>query len=124
MNAARFFLLVLVMVVSGCSTGVKTKIEGVDWTGRIGSYTYAQAVADLGEPHSLWESSQGKTAEWIVSRSPQMSFGIGVGGGSYGRSSGGGVGVGTSVTPRPRGEYLVLEFDRGDRLREWRTVKY
>jgi hypothetical protein len=124
MNAARLFLLVLVLVASGCASGVKMKIEGVDWTRRIGTYSYAQAVADLGEPRALWESSQGKTAEWTVSQSPQMSFGIGVGGGSYGRRSGGGVGVGTSVTPRPRGEYLELYFDRQDRLREWRTVKY
>lgn len=124
MNAARLFLLVLAFVVTGCATGIKTKIEGVDWTSRIGTYSYAQAVADLGEPRGLMESSSGRTADWTISSSPQMSFGIGVGGGSYGRRSGGGVGVGTSVTQRPRGEYLELHFDRRDLLSEWRTVKY
>ena len=118
-----------VLGAAGCASSSKGKlskseIRDIDWSGRIGSYTYAQALEDLGQPAVSGESNEGRTAEWILRRSPQISFGFGVGGGSYGSGSGVGVGAGTGFTPPPSGEYLRLKFDKADQLVEWSKVKY
>jgi hypothetical protein len=64
----------------------------------------------------IGESSEGMIAEWVVRRSPMVSFGLGLGGP--------GVGVGTSVSPPPGGEYLHLRFDKNGKLAEWSRVRY
>jgi len=121
--------MVAVLGAAGCASKPKpnlskSEIEKINWSERIGSYTYEQALADLGRPAVSGESNEGRTAEWILKRSPQMSFGFGVGGGSYGSGGGVGVGAGTGFTPPPSGEYLRLKFDKADHLVEWSKVKY
>jgi hypothetical protein len=126
--AAILQLFVWALLV-GCSSTPrpnlsKAEAAGIDWSGRIGSYTYEQAVADLGRPAMTGESSTGRTAEWVLSRSPRISFGFGVGGSSYSGGSGVGVGVGSSVSPPPHGESLRLTFDKTGKLKEWTKLKF
>ena len=109
------------VVTFGCAS--RPKIDpNINWSQRIGNYAYDQALAELGTPAVISESSEGRSADWVLKRSPNMSFGFGVGGGSYGSHVGTGVGVGTSVSPPPRGEYLHLEFDREGKLTGWSKV--
>ena len=102
----------------------KVDPKKVNWSEHIGTYTLDQALVELGQPAIMGESSAGKTAEWVLRRSPQMSFGFGVGGGSYGSGGGVGVGVGSGISPPPHGENLRLIFDAEGKLKEWTKVKY
>jgi len=117
-------LIVLVFLAGSCASGPKTNINKIDWRSRIGSYTYEEAVGELGEPNVISESMEGKTAEWVLRRSPGVSFGLGIGSESYGHHTSTGVGVGTSVSPPPSGEYLHLRFDKDGKLAEWSRVRY
>jgi hypothetical protein len=112
--------------LTACASSKSGKVDpkNIDWNSRIGSYTYEQAVAELGRPSVQGESAEGKRAEWILKRSPRMSFGFGMGTGSYGRHTGVGVGVGTGVSPPPHGEYLRLQFDPEGKLKGWEKVRY
>jgi hypothetical protein len=114
---------------SSASTAKPSKPAKVDprkinWSERIGTYTFDQALAELGKPAAVGESNAGKTAEWVLRRSPRMSFGFGIGGGSYGSGGGVGVGVGSGVSPPPHGENLRLTFDTEGKLKEWTKVNY
>ena len=123
----RFFsifalLSLCTLFVASCASRPKVD-PNIDWNSRIGSYTYEQAVAELGKPDAVADSNDGKIADWVLKRSPNMSFGFGVGGGSFGSHGGTGVGVGTSVTPPPSGEYLRLVFDPQGKLTAWSHAK-
>ena len=129
-------LLVATLALAGCASSssssgttkppkpVKVDPNKVNWSEHIGTYTFDQAMVELGKPALVGESSAGKTAEWVLRRSPQMSFGFGVGGGSYGGGGGVGVGVGSGISPPPHGESLRLIFDPEGKLKEWTKVKY
>jgi hypothetical protein len=55
--------LVLGLVLAGCAT------HRVDWGGRIGSYTYDQAILELGPPDkSATLTDGGVVAEWLERR--------------------------------------------------------
>ena len=112
------------LLAGGCASGTKATIKDIDWGSRIGTYTYEEALAELGEPDVIGQSSEGKIAEWVLQRSPNVSFGFGFGSGSFGRHTSTGVGVGTTVSPPPSGEYLHLRFDNDGKLAEWTKVKY
>lgn len=61
---ARINLLLplLAVVLAGCVTTPK-----IDWPARVGSYTYDQAVTELGPPDKAAKLSDGVTvAEWQV----------------------------------------------------------
>ena len=124
MKLAWVSLIALVFLTGSCVSGPKTNIKGIDWGSRIGKYTYEEARAELGEPNVIGESSEGMIAEWVLQRSPMVSFGFGLGGAGYGSHTGAGVGVGTSVSPPPSGEYLHLRFDKNGKLAEWSRVRY
>ena len=124
MKLRCLLLIVLALLAGGCASGTKATVKDIDWGSRIGTYTYEEALAELGEPDVIGQSSEGKIAEWVLQRSPNVSFGLGFGGGSFGRHTSTGVGVGTSVSPPPSGEYLHLRFDKDGKLAEWTKVKY
>src|SRR5262245_554454 len=114
---ACLLFVALSLAWSGCASSSsappkkpKLDLRTAQWNDYIGSYTYEQAVQDLGKPAIVGETADGRTAEWIIRRSPRMSFGFGVGSSSYGPHSGVGVGVGSSVSPPPHGENLRLKF--------------
>jgi hypothetical protein len=116
--------MVLVLLTGNCASGPKVNIKDIDWGSRIGTYTYEEALAELGEPNVISETSEGLIAEWVLRRSPMVSVGFGFGGVGYGHHSSSGVGVGTSVSPPPSGEYLHLRFDRDGKLAESARVRY
>jgi len=121
--------LALLCLAAGCASQPKPNLSRNEaakrnWSEHIGKYTYDQAIADLGRPAALGESTEGRWAEWILSQSPQVSFGFGLGSSSYGRYGATGVGVGSSVTPPPSGDYLRLQFGTNSQLKEWRKVIY
>ncbi len=115
---------VLVLLAGGCVSHPRTMAENIDWKSRLGNYTFEDALAELGQPNVLGESNEGKTAEWVLERSPAVSFGFGFGTGSHGGHTSTGVGMGTTVSPPPSGEYLRLRFDQDDKLVEWTKVRY
>lgn len=129
-----FFWLTASLVLIGCASSsseqpkppkpAKVDPRKVNWSEQIGTYTFDQALAELGKPAVASESSAGKTAEWVLHRSPQMSFGFGFGVGSYGHGGSAGVGVGSGISPPPHGEYLRLIFGTNGILTEWTKVKY
>ena len=127
MKATSLLILAAALVLGGCASAskpAKPNPKTINWSERVGTYTYDQALADLGKPVLIGESSDGKTAEWSLRRSPRVSSGLGLGTGSFGHHGGGGVGVGSSVTPPPSGENLRLKFDKDGKLKEWSKVTY
>lgn len=98
----------------GCATS-KT-----DWNSRVGSYTYDQAVLEMGPPDKQTKLSDGKTvAEWYSRGSGGSGLSIGVGGGSYGSHGGMGVGVSQSVDSGSSARGLKLVFGTDGRLSSW-----
>ena len=104
-------LLPLALALTGCSTTKK-----VDWNSRVGSYTYDQAIVELGPPDKQAKLSDGLTvAEWITRRSGGAGFTFGTG--YHGGSAGVGVSqyVGSGYSERS----LKLTFDTDGRLTNW-----
>jgi hypothetical protein len=116
--------IVSALLTGSCASGPKANINNIDWRNRIGTYTYEEALAELGEPDVVSESGEGTIAEWVLRQSPMVSFGFGFGGAGYGPHTSTGVGVGTTVSPPPSGEYLHLRFDMDGKLTESRRVRY
>ena len=124
MKWLRLSLIALVLLTGSCASDPKANLKDIDWGSRIGTYTYEEALAELGEPNVMGETSEGMIAEWVLRRSPMVSFGFGFSGAGYGHHTSTGVGVGTSVSPPPSGEYLRLRFDRDGKLAESARVRY
>ncbi len=124
MKLKGLLFIVLAVLAGSCASGPKANISNIDWGSRIGTYTYDQALAELGEPNVIGESSEGKTAEWVLGQSPSTAVSFGFGTGSFGHSTATGVGVGTTVAQPPSGEYLRLRFDKAGKLVEWSRTKY
>ena len=123
-SVKQIAVILIAAILTACATKAKVARDR-DWSPFIGNYSYAQAIEELGQPYVIGEQSDGtKFAEWIVRRSPQVSFGFGVGGGSYGSHSGVGVGAGTTVSPPPHGEYLHLDFGTNGLLKAWTKIQY
>jgi len=116
--------IILALLAGSCVSGTKTTVENVDWGSRIETYTYQEALAELGQPDVIGQSTEGMIAEWVLQRSPGFSLGFGFGSGGYGHHSASGAGVGASVSPPPSGEYLHLRFDKDGKLVEWTKVRY
>jgi hypothetical protein len=124
MKLSRVLFIVLVLLAGGCASGTRVIVADSEWSSRIGTYTYEDALAELGEPNAIGESTEGRIAEWVLRQSPGFSFGFGFGGGSYGHHLGTGGGVGATVSPPPGGEYLRLRFDQDGKLVEWTKARY
>ena len=123
MKSEWLLIIVIILLAGACASGPKINVSDAEWKGRIGTYTYEQALAELGPPNVVGESGEGKTAEWVIRQSPATSFSFGLGGASYGGNTARGAGVGTTVSPPPSGEYLRLRFDKNGKLAEWTRVK-
>ena len=55
--------LVLATALAGCAT------KKIDWAGRIGTYTYEQAVVEIGPPDKKEKLTDGTiVAEWLTRR--------------------------------------------------------
>jgi hypothetical protein len=112
----------LIVCLFGCLLGISacTTKPKVDWNSRIGSYSYDQAVIDMGPPDRLTEISDGrKVGDWVTGTksTPRFSFGVG----SYGGSGGVGVGAGTGGDPIQK--ILRLTFDKHGNLVQWENTQ-
>ena len=71
-------LLLFSFVVAGCATKPR-----VDWNGRVGNFTFDQAVLELGPPDKSAKLTDGTVvAEWLTSRGyaqPRFQLHSGVG---------------------------------------------
>jgi hypothetical protein len=88
----------------------------IDWNSRVGTYTYDQAVTELGPPDKQARLSDGGTvAEWITHRNGGSSFSVGTG--FFGGNTGFGVSqtVGSGYSDR----VLRLTFSANDILTAW-----
>lgn len=108
---ALFLVTGTALLLNGCASTKK-----VNWNSRVGSYTYDQAVAELGSPDKQAKTSSGQTvADWIKRRlgGSSISFGTGF----YGRN--GGVAVGQSVGSGYQDSVTRLTFDTDGKLISW-----
>jgi hypothetical protein len=76
MKAISFPWLFLVLFLAACASTPK-----VDWNSRVGTFTYDQAVLELGPPDRSSSLTDGTTvAEWFIAGSRGgVSFGLGTG---------------------------------------------
>ena len=104
------FLAALAFPLAGCKTTPK-----VDWNSRIGTFTYDEAVAELGPPDKFTTLTDGKiVADWITHTSgSSFSFGFGTG------FPGAAVGVGQTVGPNYTAHGLRLTFGPDTKLISW-----
>jgi hypothetical protein len=103
-------LLTALAVVAGCAT------HQINWSARVGTYTYDQAIIDLGPPDKTAKLTTGQTvAEWISRYSYGGTTTV-VGGGYYGNP----VGVGVIHNPPAyRESKLRLTFSTNNILTNW-----
>ncbi|MCH2383123.1 MAG: hypothetical protein MK290_10465 [Pedosphaera sp.] len=93
-------------------------LQQVDWDGRIGQFSYEQAVAELGRPVEETELSGGmRRAEWITNSG--VSTGRALVGAGYQRRTMGVVPLEPTEIHRLRDRYLRLTFDRAGRMVAW-----
>jgi len=72
------FLTILALTAAfivGCQT-----TKPIDWNSRVGTYTFDQAVTELGPPDKETTLSDGKlVAQWVTHRYGGSSFSVGTG---------------------------------------------
>jgi hypothetical protein len=104
----RFLCLAAALLLAGCVT------HRIDWSGRVGNYTYDQAVVEFGPPDKQAKLTDGRlVAEWI-SRYYNNSTVV-IGGGVYGYAGGGIV----QTTPSYFESKLRLTFGTNHVLSAW-----
>ena len=110
LNFSALLTAVLVLVAVGCAT---TK---VNWNARIGTYTFDQAVTELGPPDKQAKLTDGQTvAEWVTRHYTGSTVSVGSGFG-YGP---GGIGYVQSVGPNTYESSLRLTFNTNNILSQW-----
>ena len=117
MHRALIHRLVIAVLGLAILVGCATKNK-VDWNTRIGSYTYDEAVIDLGPADKSETLSDGtKVAEWLTRRTstPGTVF---VTGGYYGRTS-----IGTAHGGDQVEWFIRLIFDENDVLKDFRELR-
>jgi len=107
--AAIILWLAAALFIAGCAT------NRVNWDGRVGVFTYDQAVTELGPPDKQAKLTDNQTvAEWVSRYSTGGSVGVGTG------FYTGGVGVGVmQSTPTYRESRLCLTFSTNHVLTAW-----
>jgi hypothetical protein len=112
--AAKFSLPAILALAIAFIVGCKTT-PPVDWNSRVGTYTFDQAVIELGPPDKQAKLSDGKTvAEWITHRNG--GTGLSIGTGFFSGGSVVGVGVGQSVGSGYSDKILTLTFGNNNKL--------
>jgi hypothetical protein len=96
----------IALFFGACATQPK-----VDWQGRVGNYTYDQAVLELGPPDKNAQLTDGaRVAEWLTARSRQGATWVGHPRGGW---------MQTVDSPSPD-YYLRLTFDANGKLQSWK----
>jgi len=102
-------------LIAGCKS-----TPTIDWNSRVGTYTYDQAVTDLGPPDKQAKLTDGKNVcEWITHRHGGTGLSVGTGFYSGGGGGGTGVGVSQSVGSGYPDKILKLTFGTDNKLVEW-----
>ena len=111
--AAKFSLLAVLLLVTAFLAGCATT-PPVDWSRRVGNYTFDQAVAELGQPDRLAKLSDGRTvAKWMAR--PNAGGRLKTGMSYYGST---GFSSGQAITPAAN-QILQLTFDPTGKLIDW-----
>lgn len=117
MSSARIFLLPALLVLIVVFAGACKTTPPVDWQARVGTYTYDQAVTELGPPDKQAKLTDGQTvAKWVTHRSGGTGFSVGTGFFSGGGSA---VGVGVSQSTGYSDKVLTLTFGVNNVLTSW-----
>ena len=117
--AVKFSLLVIFALATTLITGCKST-PPIDWNSRVGSYTYDQAVTDLGPHDKQAKLTDGKNVcEWITHRHGGSGLSVGTGFYSGGGGIGTGVGVGQSIGSGYPDKILKLTFGTDHKLVAW-----
>ena len=105
-RVVTFSFLTILALAAAFVIGCKTS-PPIDWNSRIGTYTFDQAVSDLGPPDKQTTLSDGKlVAQWITHRYGGSSFTVGTG--FY--TGPAGVGVGQTTGSAYPDRILTLTF--------------
>jgi hypothetical protein len=112
MKTNSLLLAVVTLILAGCAT------TRVDWNARIGSYTFDQAVIELGPPDKQARLSDGRSvAEWVTRYQNGSSISIGTGYSRYGYPYG--MGVVQTTGPAYYEHKLRLTFTAENVLASW-----
>ena len=106
----------LMLLVAGCATRV-------DWSARVGHYSYDQAIIELGPPNKSAKLTDGtEVADWLTQRGQTI---ITPGGPVYYPYRGGWVGPGAPnlVAINTPNYYLRLIFDPSGQLKSWKDIQ-
>jgi hypothetical protein len=103
-------LFLAVALIAGCKTAPQA-----DWNSRVGTYTFDQAVTDLGQPDKQEKLSDGKTvAQWITLHGSNGNFGNGgFNNNNYG------MGAGQPIVQSYKDHVLELTFGTDGKLVSW-----
>ncbi len=103
-------LALAVAFLAGCAT-----TPPIDWNTRIGKYTYAQAVTELGPPAREARLSDGKIeCKWFVQPQAGPRFNSGMS--AYGNND---FGAGQTIGSGYNNQMLQLIFDTNRMLTAW-----
>ncbi len=112
--AAKFSLFVLLSLVAVFLAGCTTTAP-VDWNSRVGHYTYAQAVTELGQPSRQSKLSTGESVyKWPAQ--PNVGHGPNTGMSYYGST---GFTGNQTVGSTANNQMLQLTFDSNGVLSAW-----
>ena len=108
-------LTALTALLTACAT------HKTDWTARIGSYTFDQAVLEFGPPDKQATLQDGTVvAEWLTYRGYSRAY---VAPGYYGRHGHDYVPMFPTVVDSNSPDYFLrLIFDPSGRLKDWKNV--
>ena len=104
--AVKFSFLMTLALAAALIVGCNTT-KPIDWNSRVGSYSFDQAVSELGPPDKQTTLSDGKlVAQWVTHSNGGSSFSVGTG--FY--TGGVGVGVGHTTGSAYPDRILTLTF--------------
>ena len=95
--------------LAGCAS------NKVDWAGRVGHYSYDQAVAEMGPPDKEAKLGDGSiVAEWLTGRGTTYIYGTGD---PYWPHGGG-----TATAQTTPNRFMRLTFGANGQLADWKRV--
>ena len=104
--------LLLAALFGGCAT------HKIDWSARVGAYTFDQAVAEIGPPDKQAKLTDGTlVAEWLTHRGYHQIIATGSG---YGYPYGGLPYAPTILDSSSPDFFLRLTFGADGRLQAWK----
>ena len=107
-------MLAIAALVAGCAT------HSINWQGRVGNYTYDQAVVEMGPPQSSARLTDGTVvADWLTQRSQVF---ITENGPYYPTRPVFAPSIQAVTAVSTPAYYLRLTFDPTGRLKAWKNV--